>query len=119
MRRNLLYADDEKGNLVVFRANFAEHFNVLEASSAEEAMDLLGKHEVPVMVVDQRMPGTTGVELCESVAKKYPHTIRMILTGFIDSDAMMDAINKAKPLVSSRSLSMKSCTVAERGRSGD
>jgi len=94
MKKNILYVDDERENLIVFRAAFAKHFNVIEASCAAEALDLLSHHDIPVLVADQRMPDMTGVELCEAVEKLYPHTIRMILTGYIDSDAMMDAINK-------------------------
>lgn len=45
---------------------------------------------------DQRMPDITGVELCETVKREHPHTVRMILTGYTDSDAMMEAINKGE-----------------------
>ena len=96
MKRNLLYVDDERANLVVFRAAFKKHFNILEASSAHEALDLLRSNDVPLMVADQRMPDVTGVELCETVKRDYPHTIRMLLTGYTDSDAMMEAINKGQ-----------------------
>lgn len=96
MKRNLLYVDDQRDNLIVFRASFAKHFNVLEASSAAEALELFRSHEIPVMVADQRMPEMTGVELCEIVEREYPHTIRIILTGYIDTDAMMEAINKGR-----------------------
>lgn len=96
MKPNLLYVDDQRENLIVFRAAFGKKFNVLEASSASEALELFKKHEVPVMVADQRMPEMTGVELCEVVEREYPHTIRMILTGYIDTDAMMEAINKGR-----------------------
>ncbi len=96
MKRTLLYVDDERANLVVFRAAFAAHFNILEASSAAEALELFKTHEIPVMVVDQRMPDVTGVELCEIAKRDYPHTIRMILTGYTDSNAMMEAINKGQ-----------------------
>jgi len=94
MKRNLLYADDEPSNLVVFRAAFSEHFNILEATSAGQALKLFDTHEIPVMVADQRMPDVTGVELCEIVKRQFPHTIRMILTGYTEPQAMMDAINK-------------------------
>lgn len=96
MKRNLLYVDDERANLVVFRAAFKKHFNVLEAYSATQALELLRDNDVPVMLADQRMPETTGVELCETVKREHPHTIRMILTGYTDSDAMMEAINKGQ-----------------------
>ena len=96
MKRNLLYVDDERANLVVFRAAFCKHFNIIEASSAGQAMELLRDNDVPVMVADQRMPDVTGVELCQTVKREHPHTIRMILTGYTDSDSMMDAINKGQ-----------------------
>lgn len=96
MTRNLLYIDVERANLVVFRAAFGEHFNLLEASSAEEALELFTTHDVPVMVADQCMPDITGVELCEIVERNFPCTIRTILTGYTDSDAMMEAINEGQ-----------------------
>ncbi len=96
MRRSLLYVDDQRENLVVFRAAFGQHFDILEANSASRALELLSAHEVPVMVADQRMPDVTGVELCEIVKRAYPHTIRMILTGYTDSEAMMEAINRGQ-----------------------
>jgi signal transduction histidine kinase len=95
-KRSLLYVDDQRENLVVFRAAFGRHFNILEAASASRALELLGTHEIPVMVADQRMPDVTGVELCEIVKRDYPHTIRMILTGYTDSEAMMEAINRGQ-----------------------
>jgi two-component system sensor histidine kinase/response regulator len=96
VNRNLLYVDDQRENHVVFRAAFGEHFNILEASSAREALDLFDAHEIPVMVADQRMPDVTGVELCVAVRRYFPQTIRMILTGYTDSDAMMAAINEGQ-----------------------
>ncbi|MCP4246350.1 MAG: hybrid sensor histidine kinase/response regulator [bacterium] len=94
MGRNLLYVDDQPDNIVVFRAAFKKKFDLLEATSADEALELFKVHDIPVMVADQRMPDMTGVELCEVVAREYPHTVRMILTGYTDPEDMMDAINK-------------------------
>ena len=94
MKRNLLYVDDQPENLVVFRAAFGKRLNVMTAASGAKALELFGNHEIPVMIADQRMPDMTGVELCEIARREHPHTIRMILTGYIDSDAMMEAINK-------------------------
>ena len=96
MKRNLLYVDDERENHIVFKAAFAEHFNVLKASSAREALDIFEGQEIPVMVADQRMPDVTGVELCVAVRRYFPQTIRMILTGYTDSEAMMAAINEGQ-----------------------
>lgn len=96
MKRNLLYVDDERANHIVFRAAFSKHFNILEASNAHQALEMFGSKDIPVMVADQRMPDVTGVELCEIVKRDHPHTIRMILTGYTDSEAMMEAINKGE-----------------------
>lgn len=94
MKRTLLYVDDEPANLLVFRMAFEDDFNVLEASSAAEALELFTTHEIPVVVADQRMPEMTGVELLHVVQRDYPYTIRMLLTGYTDPDSMMEAINK-------------------------
>lgn len=94
MKRLLLYVDDEQNNLVVFRAAFQDRFKVFDAKSAQEGLKILEQHEIPVVVADQRMPDMTGVELCEQVKIKHPHTIRMILTAYMDPESMMAAINK-------------------------
>jgi signal transduction histidine kinase len=94
VKRTLLYVDDQPENLIVFRAAFDGEFEVLEASSATEALQVCQTREIPVLVADQRMPDMTGVELCQIVRREYPHTIRMILTGYSDAEAMMDSINQ-------------------------
>jgi len=94
MNRQLLYVDDEHDNLIVFRSTFDESFDVLTASSGQEALALLERSEIPVIVADQRMPGMTGVEFLELVRVRHPYSIRIILTGYTDAAAMMDAINK-------------------------
>jgi signal transduction histidine kinase len=94
MKRVLLYVDDEPDNLIVFRASFANQFEILEANSGEQALAILQEREAPVILVDQRMPNMSGVELCEIVRDRHPHTIRMILTGYTEPAAMADAINK-------------------------
>jgi len=93
----LLYVDDERSNLVAFRAILRDSYEVLIAENAEQAFQLLASHDdVPVIVSDQRMPGMTGTELLEKVATEYPDTARMILTGYSDIDAVIDAINRSR-----------------------
>ena len=93
----LLYVDDERSNLVAFRAILRDSYEVLIAENADEAFQLLGSHDdVPLIVSDQRMPGMTGTELLEKVAADYPDTARMILTGYSDIDAVIDAINRSR-----------------------
>lgn len=93
MKRTILYVDDETDNLVVFEATFAHRFNVLTAGGAEEALAILERTPVAVVVSDQRMPRTTGVELFGILRQKYPAVQRVLLTGYSEPKAMMDAIN--------------------------
>jgi len=96
MKREILYVDDEPSNLIVFEAAFEARFNVITCRSAEEALAYLAQHPVPVVVADQRMPEMTGVEMFVRVRRMYPHTQRVILSGFTDSDAAIDAINQGQ-----------------------
>lgn len=96
MKRDVLYVDDEAENLIVFQASFDEYFNVVTADSAQEALRLLERQAFPVVVADQRMPRMSGAELFEAMRHKYPHTKRVMLTGYADSKAMLDAINQGQ-----------------------
>ncbi|MBN1990021.1 MAG: histidine kinase [Bacteroidales bacterium] len=94
--KTVLFVDDEKHNLLAFKATFREHFVVYTAQSAAEALSLLAEHGVKVVISDQRMPETTGVEFLEQVQALYPDTIRILLTAYSDFDALIDAVNKGK-----------------------
>ena len=96
MKRDILYVDDENENLVVFEATFEEHFNVVTATSGAEVLELLAERSFPVVIADQRMPRMSGGELFEIMRGKYPHTKRIMLTGYADSRAMLSAINQGQ-----------------------
>lgn len=93
---SILYVDDEMNNLVSFKAVFRIKYNVLTAISGEEAIKLLRKNEVNIIITDQRMPQMTGVEFLESILEEFPDPIRILLTGYADMNAVIDAINKGK-----------------------
>lgn len=93
----ILVVDDEIANLQKLRRTLVNRYPVLAASSGREAMDLVKKNpEIAVIVADQRMPDMTGVELFSQTLDILPHAVRIILTGFIDSDVLMQAINRCK-----------------------
>lgn len=96
MNREILYVDDEPSNLIVFEAAFEDEFQVHTATSAEGALRFLESRLVPVVIADQRMPEMTGVEMFALIRRIYPHTQRVILSGFADSDAIIDAINQGQ-----------------------
>ena len=92
----VLYVDDEENNLFSFKATFRMKYEVLTAVSAKEALNILSTKQVHVIISDQRMPEMTGVEFFEIVLEKFPDPIRVLLTGYTDMSAVVDAINKGK-----------------------
>lgn len=96
MSAKILFVDDDESNLVVCEAACGSDFEVLTATSAEAAMDWMRKEEVGVIIADQRMPGTTGVELLERVRIEYPDTVRLLITAYSDVQAAVAAINRGR-----------------------
>jgi response regulator RpfG family c-di-GMP phosphodiesterase len=93
---SILYVDDEMNNLISFKAVFRIKYNILTAISGEEAIKILRNNTVNIIITDQRMPQMTGVEFLESILNEYPDPIRILLTGYADMNAVIDAINKGK-----------------------
>ncbi len=93
---SILYVDDEMNNLISFKAVFRIKYNILTAISGEEAIKILRNNTVNIIITDQRMPQMTGVEFLESILNEYPDPIRILLTGYADMNAVIDAVNKGK-----------------------
>jgi cyclic di-GMP phosphodiesterase len=89
----ILIVDDEPANLRLLERLFRLKYQVLAAPSGEEALRLLEQHDVALLITDQRMPGMTGIELLKRTADTRPHMVRMILTGYTDVGALVEAIN--------------------------
>jgi len=93
---NILYIDDEIHNLNAFKASFRRTFNVFTAESGMEALPILESEDIHIILTDQRMPNMTGVEFLASILDTYPEPIRILLTGYSDLTAVVDAINKGQ-----------------------
>ncbi|MDX2245178.1 MAG: histidine kinase [Bacteroidia bacterium] len=93
---SILYVDDEPQNLVSFKASFRRFYEVFTAQSGEEALQTLRQQAVSLIISDQRMPQMTGVELFEKILPEFPDPIRMVMTGYSDMEAIIQAINKGK-----------------------
>ncbi len=93
---SVLYVDDEMNNLISFRAAFRGEIKVHIANSAAEGLDILERERIHIIITDQRMPEITGVEFLEQVISKFPAPIRILLTGYADMQAVIDAINKGR-----------------------
>ncbi|MFZ5479728.1 MAG: response regulator [Myxococcota bacterium] len=92
-RPRVLYVDDQPGNLTVFKANLKAFVDVATATSGADALALLAHDAYPVVLSDQRMPGMTGAEFLAEVRRRHPETVRILLTGFADFDALVHAVN--------------------------
>jgi response regulator RpfG family c-di-GMP phosphodiesterase len=93
----VIYVDDEENNLLSFKASFRMKYEVFIAISAQEAITILQQNpEISVIITDQRMPDMTGVEFLESILDIFPDPIRILLTGYADINAVIDAVNKGK-----------------------
>jgi response regulator RpfG family c-di-GMP phosphodiesterase len=92
----ILYVDDEVNNLTAFKATFRRYYNIFTAPSADEGRKVLDENsaDIEIIITDQRMPGITGVEFLTSIIDKYPEPIRILLTGYSDIQAVIDAVNK-------------------------
>lgn len=93
---NILYVDDESHNLYVFKASFRFDYHVFIASSPDEGLKILSEQEIHVLITDQRMPEKTGVEFLASILDQFPDPIRILLTGYSDIGAVIDAVNKGQ-----------------------
>jgi len=69
---------------------------VLIAHSGDEALKMLESKSVEIILTDQRMPNMTGIEFLEKILQKYPDPMRILLTGYSDMNAVIDAVNKGK-----------------------
>jgi FixJ family two-component response regulator len=93
-RPRILVVDDEEAILETMMFTFEDDYEVFTSTDARRALDVLDQHApIAVVLTDQRMPNMSGVEFVTEVCKRHPSTVRMILTGFSDIDAIIDAIN--------------------------
>ncbi len=89
----LLLVDDEKEVVRSLRRLFRKKYSVVMAESAEEACLRMREKPAQVVISDQRMPGMTGAELFYCLKKDYPDTVRILLTGYSDIEAVISAVN--------------------------
>ena len=93
----ILYIDDDAENLRTFKRLFRKEYDILLAESGEEGLRILQEHApIPIIITDQRMPEMTGIEFLDQSIQISPESIRMILTGFTDVQALIDAINTGR-----------------------
>jgi len=91
----VLVVDDEVRSQDAMRRTLDEDFSVLTASDADEARIHLERTPVSVILCDQRMPGLTGVAFLKEVRERWPDTVRIVISGYTDSEDIIAGINDA------------------------
>ncbi len=91
----VLVIDDEVRSQESLRRVLSDEFEVLSASSAAEAEALLEVEMVHAILCDQKMPERTGVEFLKTVRHRWPDPVRMIISGFTDSEDIIAGLNEA------------------------
>lgn len=95
----LLVIDDEVRSQEALRRTLEEDFTVLCASSAAEGLELMQREAlregVRIVLCDQRMPGTTGVQFLREVRNRWPDVVRIILSGYTDAEDIIAGVNDA------------------------
>lgn len=97
MNNRILLVDDETNVLSALkRSLFDTAFDIVSVTSAEQALEIMREQEFKVVVSDERMIGMQGSEFLSKVREKYPHTVRIILTGHASIEAAMKAVNEGE-----------------------
>ena len=91
----ILYVDDEEINLELLQLTFMNDLEVITASSAIEGLKMLDQDpDIHVVISDLKMPGMNGLDFIKEIKKNSPDRTCMLLTGFMESEIMMEGFNK-------------------------
>lgn len=101
-KKTILYVDDEILNLELFKALFITEYDVLTALSPIDALKILDKKRVDLILTDQKMPEMTGVEFLIEVHEKFPEEppYRILTTGYAEPERLNEAFDNYKLLKS-------------------
>lgn len=92
----ILLVDDEPDNLALLYRTLRGKYDITKTTSPIEALDILNKNKIDLVISDHKMPEMDGVEFLKRVYDKYPDTMRLLVTAYTDSTILIDAINYAK-----------------------
>jgi len=107
--KKILFVDDEPSVLQGLQRmlyGMRGEWDTSFAGSGPEALDLLERERFDVIVSDMRMPGMDGAELLAEVRERYPHIVRIVLSGYSDQETILRSVAAAHQYLS------KPCDVA-------
>lgn len=93
----LLFVDDEPSILSSLKRLFRPHgYRIHTADSGEEGLETLEREAIDLVISDMRMPEMDGATFLEQVRQRWPHVVRLLLTGYSDLDSTVNAINRGE-----------------------
>lgn len=93
---NLLLVDDETEILNALRRVFRRQYNVFTCDNGEQGLEVIKEHPIAVIISDMRMPHMDGATFLTKAKELSPRTIRILLTGYSDTESTTRAINDAE-----------------------
>lgn len=94
-RHSVLFVDDQKDLLILIdRILKDENYTKFFANSSNEALDIIEKENIDVIVTDMLMPDIGGLQLLEILKNKHPNVVRVVLSGYAQVPFIVEAINK-------------------------
>ena len=93
---HILFVDDEQRVLNSMRVMFRREYELHLTTRPKEALEIIKNEPIDVIVADHRMPEMTGVEVLSRVKTESPRTVRVLLTGYADLDAIEGSINEGE-----------------------
>ncbi|ACY17632.1 response regulator [Haliangium ochraceum] len=89
----LMIVDDEEQILKMLARLFRRDYRVVTANGGQEGLKTFDEERPELVLSDQRMAGMTGIEMLKQIAEKEPGTARILITGYSDIDAVIEAVN--------------------------
>lgn len=93
--KKILYVDDEEINVRLFDLTLCDEFDIITANSGIRALELIDQDpDIQIVVSDLKMPEMDGLEFIKIAKSKKEHLVCMLLTGFVESEVMMEGFNR-------------------------
>ncbi|WP_298909872.1 response regulator [uncultured Psychrobacter sp.] len=92
----IAFIDDEPRILRSLKMHFRQSHDVFITTDASELMKYVSEHDVQVVISDQRMPDKQGTEVLRDIKAASPNTLRILLTGYADLNAVIDSVNEGE-----------------------
>jgi len=88
--KSVLYVDDEEVNLLLFKLNFKDNYQIYTAASAKEGYDIVKNNVIDVIITDYKMPDLTGIDFITLLNADNMHKPSIILSAYIESAIMQN-----------------------------